>query len=422
MSKSISKYFIVDRRLSSKDKSTPNRQKFLKRIESQIKDNIPNVLDKESIKDISDGGSVNVVVKGIDEPMFMYDKSVGTNHRIFPGNPGETIISKFDEGEQFEKPKGGKGSGKGKGSNDPTVGEDEFVVSISRDEFLKYFFEDLELPDLIKKTIQSQDEVKLQRHGFRKDGPSSNLDLVRSFKTSLSRRIGMKASLEEKIKKLKEEYELTKGELILIEIQKFEKKLKQIPFLDDSDLIYRRFEFDPQPSVAAVMFCIMDISGSMTQKHKDLSRRYFTLLYLFLTKQYSRVDIVYIQHHTEAKEVTEDEFFNSKENGGTIVLPSLELCSKIIHERYTTDYNIYISTASDGDTWSNDDAIECYKYMKMDLLPIAQYITYSEILTGGTSDLWKQYSKLKKSPNFSMSVIDNKEDVWKVFRKMFVKK
>lgn len=429
----MSKSFIIDRRLNSKGNSITNRNKFLKRVESQIKENIGNILNNQSIKDINNNGTIKVPIKGIEEPTFAYDHSKGIKHKVFPGNPGEEKISKFDEGDTISKPKSSKGKGGKKGSNDPTIGEDEFVINISKDEFLEYFFQDLELPDITKKMLLSDDSLKYKRHGFKTDGPFSSLDLVKSYRNSLARRIGMQVSIENKIKELKDSLEeAIKNSLtieikaIQLEIEFLEKQLLAIPYLDDKDLSYRNYEPKPEPNFSAVMFCIMDISASMGKKEKDIARRFFTLLYLFLSKQYPKVDIVFIQHHTEAKEVNEETFFNSKENGGTVVKPALELMKKIIEERYDSNWNIYACQASDGDVWNQSDAIGSAKVLA-EIMPSLQYMAYIEINENRSlkikTDLWKAYRKIVADfPHMSMKSIKEVNEIWTVFKKLFEKK
>ena len=110
------------------------------------------------------------------------------------------------------------------------------------------------------------------------------------------------------------------------------------------------------------MFCLMDVSGSMDEERKDIAKRFFILLYLFLTRNYERIEVVFIRHHTIAKEVDEDEFFHSRESGGTVVSSALKLMQEIIRERYPlTEWNIYAAQASDGDNWDDDSssAITC---------------------------------------------------------------
>jgi len=412
---------IVDRRKNNKGKSHNNRQKFLKRVEGQIKRAIPDIISKESIKDSHTGGKVRVPIKGIKEYSFSHDPKTGNKKFVRPGN------DKFTEGDRVPKPKGGDGSGRGKGSNNPEISEDEFFVEISREEFLKYFFEDLELPNMVKKYMQSTDSFENRRAGFIKYGNPSKLNIKTSYQQSLARQIALKGAYMQKLKKLKEKLEETKDEkerLALEEqIKNLEKLAITIPFFEEVDLRYNNYEQVPLPTTSAAMFCIMDVSASMGYHEKDIAKRFFTLLYLFLTKSYKNVEIIFIRHHTLAKEVDEEEFFNSRESGGTVVAPSLELMHKIIKERYDANqWNIYCCQATDGDVWSDRDAIECGKILEDDILPLIQYMAYLEIndheMDGA---LWQVYQKFRDNKSFSMRNIYDVNQIWPVFKGLFKK-
>ena len=193
--------------------------------------------------------------------------------------------------------------------------------------------------------------------------------------------------------------------------------------MEEVDLKYNNFETYPVPTTCAVMFCIMDISGSMGEKEKDISKRFFMLLYMFLTKQYQKIEIVFIRHHTEAKEVTEEEFFNSRESGGTMVHPALKLMDKIIKERYDQNWNIYAAQASDGDVWNKTDADDCYKILNTELLNKIQYMVYIEVCRTSDGDLWENYKLLSKNRNnFEVGKISEVSQIWKVFQDFFKKK
>lgn len=415
---------IIDRRKNTKGKSINNRQKFLKRVEDQIKKAIPDIISQESIKDSTGKGNVKVPIQGIKEPNFRHDPKSGRKHVIRPGN------DKFNEGDQIPKPEGGGGSGagQGKGSNSPEITQDDFMVILSRDEFLKYFFDDLELPNMVKKYMESTVDFKNQRAGYTKNSIPSRLNIVSSFQQSLARQISIRGAYDAKLKKLKAllktEQDVDAKEVLEREIARIERLKVTIPFFEDVDLRYNHFERIPQPVTSAVMFCIMDVSASMGYHEKDIAKRFFTLLYLFLTKQYQKVEIVFIRHHTEAKEVGEEEFFNSRESGGTVVAPSLKLMKKIVDERYNESYwNIYCCQASDGDVWSNGDAIDCGQILKNEVLPICQYMAYIEIKNRGLEGyLWHAYKKLRNCDNFSMRNINDVTQIWPVFKALFKKK
>ena len=413
---------IVDRRKNTKGKSINNRQKFLKRVEDQIKKALPDIISKESIKDSSNGGKVRVPIKGVSEPSFRHDPASGKRHTVRPGN------DRFNEGDRIAKPEGdGEGAGRGKGSNSPEITEDDFVVLLSREEFLRYFFEDLALPKLVKKYLESTVHYKQKRAGFAKEGNPSRLNVVHSFQQSLARRIALEGVFKKKIKQLEEELANTKDNarqtFLEEEIIRVTKQMKTVPFFEYLDLRYNNFETVPVPTTSAVMFCVMDVSASMGYHEKDVAKRFFTLLYIFLTKQYNNVELVFIRHHTSAKEVNEEEFFNSRESGGTVVSSSLKLMKKIIKERYSpSQWNIYCCQASDGDVWSSSDAEECCQLLQDDILPMVQYMAYIEIKSRGLEGfLWYAYKKLTSQGNFSMRIINDVTQIWPVFKDLFKK-
>ncbi|EMR01798.1 YeaH/YhbH family protein [Cesiribacter andamanensis] len=413
---------IVDRRKNNKGKSTGNRQKFLRRVEDQIKKAIPDIMSQESIKDAGTGGSVSVPIKGIDEPSFHHQPGSGRKYLVRPGN------DRFNEGDRIPKPEGeGKGGGgRGKGSNSPEITQDEFTVVLSREEFLKYFFDDLALPNLLKKFMDSTYTFSYKRAGYTKDSVPSRLNIKSSFQQSLARQIALKGAYEKKLKALMLQLEGVAEEeermLLEVEIEKVARQARTIPFFEDVDLRYNNFEQVPTPVTSAVMFCIMDVSGSMGQHEKDIAKRFFTLLYLFLTRQYKNVELVFIRHHTEAKEVDEEEFFNSRESGGTVVAPSLKLMHKIRRERYDDSWNVYCCQASDGDVWSREDAVNCRRLLRELILPSVQYMAYIEINRNSEGDLWQAYKEVCDEINFSMRRIQEVNQIWPVFRGLFRKR
>ncbi|BDC97873.1 YeaH/YhbH family protein [Persicobacter psychrovividus] len=415
---------IIDRRQNSKGKSTSNRHRFLRRVEDQIKKALPDLISQEKITDASKGGTVRVPIKKISEPSFHHDGRTGNKTTVRPGN------DRFNQGDKIPKPPSGegKGSGQGQGSNDPAVTEDEFSVTITRDEFLHYFFDDLELPNLLKKYMEQTEATKLRRAGYSKEGSPAKLAIKTSYQQSMARQIAIKGVLKKKLEGLKAAYEsstdVEEKASLLAEIELVEKQMKNVPFFDHIDLRYKNHEPHPQPITSAVMFCIMDVSASMGEHEKDIAKRFFTLLYIFLQKQYKKIEIVFIRHHTVAKEVDEEEFFNSRESGGTIVAPSLKLMRDIIRERYNlSDWNIYCCQASDGDAWSERDAVECRNIIKEQLLPQVQYMAYLEINNSEYSSyLWQNYKAISEDSGFSIRKIYQVSEIWPVFKGLFKKK
>lgn len=221
---------IIDRRLNSKGKSTSNRQRFLKRVEDQIKKALPDIVSQESIKDSSNGGTVKVPIKGIDEPAFSHDPHTGTKQIVRPGN------DRFSEGDRIPKPKDGEGqgAGSGKGSNSPDVTEDDFVVILSREEFLQFFFDDLELPNLVKKYMEETNSYENRRAGYTKNSNPSRLNIKSTYQQSLARQVSLQGVYKKKLEKLKAEFKASadpiEKDILKKEIEKVERLVKTIPF------------------------------------------------------------------------------------------------------------------------------------------------------------------------------------------------
>ncbi|HEY9380193.1 MAG TPA: DUF444 family protein, partial [Burkholderiales bacterium] len=198
---------------------------------------------------------------------------------------------------------------------------------------------------------------------------------------------------------------------------------RRVPFLDELDLRYRHRVRVPQPVSQAVMFCLMDVSGSMTEDKKDLAKRFFALLYLFLTRKYETVDLVFVRHTDDASEVDEEEFFHGNYSGGTVVLSALELMKDIIDKRYPPSlWNIYGAQASDGDAFGADPE-KSRGYLEKELLPPSRYFAYIDIPTEGleqTSTLWQAYQRIDL-PHFAMKRVSKRTDIYPVFRELFRK-
>ncbi len=414
---------LIDRRPNAKGKSTVNRQRFLRRYKKQIKKAISEQISERSITNIDSGESVSIPTRDISEPTFRNDQG-GVREGVYPGN------KEFAQGDRIKRPPGGAG-GQGRRASDQGEGEDEFVFEISKEEYLDMLFDDLELPNLQKNQLRKMTKSKTVRAGFTNDGVPTNINIVRSLRSALSRRVAMGAEPRRRLHELEAELEaLQQGagsearQLELREeIDALRERIKRIPFIDTFDLRFNNFVQRPEPTSQAVMFCLMDVSGSMDQETKDIAKRFYILLYLFLTRSYRDVDVVYIRHHTQAKEVDEQEFFYSRETGGTIVSSALELTRDIIAQRYPpTDWNIYAAQASDGDNW-NDDSPVCEQLLAKQLLPQLRYYAYVEITRRDHQGLWEHYTRLlEKHDNFAMQHIREHGDIYPVFRRLFQKR
>jgi len=423
---------VIDRRLNQKNKSTVNRQRFIRRYRTQIKKAIAETVSKRSVTDIDKGEDISIPKRDIAEPTFRHGDG-GQKERIFPGN------KEFTQGDQIKRPPTQGGAG-GRRASDTGEGEDEFNFQISNDEYMDILFEDLELPNLKKNKLKKLINYKSVRSGFNTQGTPTNIDIVRSLKGSLARRIAIKSPLtrqlaeaEEMLASLseareqsqtnqdKEQIEIEKN-LLTEQIELLKKRIKRIPYIDTFDLRYKNFTKLPQPTTNAVMFCLMDVSGSMDEQTKEMAKRFYILLYLFLKRTYKDVEVVYIRHHTQAKEVDEQEFFYSKETGGTTVSSALKLMLEIIADRFNpSDWNIYAAQASDGDNWNDDSGI-CYNLLTKQVLPAVRYYTYVEITNREPQNLWHQYQRIiAEHQNFAMQNITEQSDIYPVFREFFQK-
>ena len=416
---------IVDRRLNGKNKSAVNRQKFLRRFRKQIKKSVENIISERSVTDLDKGEKISIPKKDTSEPFFHHAQG-GQRDMVHPGN------KEFHQGDRIPRPKGGSGQGEGGEASDSGEGEDDFVFELSREEFLQFFFEDLELPDLVKTKLSSITETKKVRAGHTSEGTPSNINVVRSLTGAMGRRMALRAPYKKELKIIEPELkELLKRhnetDQIIIDLRErisyLHNRIKKIPFIDSFDLRYDNRIDQPMPTTQAVMFCIMDVSGSMGQEEKDISKRFFMLLYLFLTRTYEKIQIVFISHHTIASEVDEETFFYSRETGGTVVSSSLKLMSSIIKERYPSgDWNIYAAQASDGDNWHNDSKI-CTEILNNNIMPYVQYYSYIEITADQHQNLWEEYTRIQSGwDNFAMKKIEKVADIYPVFRKLFKKR
>jgi len=422
-------HIIIDRRKNDKGKSTDNRRRFVKRVKQQVRDAVKDVIRDGSVGDIinSKEKKVKIPGKGLNQPTFHHDKTGGVKDFVAPGN------KKFNQGDRQDRPPEGGGSGGRKGTPDGE-GEDEFSFHLTKEEFLDLFFQDLELPDMVKKDIAKIEEFENRRAGFSVDGNPSRLNILQSMKRAKGRRLGIRSPKKKKLKLLMEELasleviekNMPRIEELNDEINTLKRKIKAVPFLDDMDLRYNRWEKFPMPTTQAVMFGIMDVSASMGEWEKEMAKRFFMLMLLFLHYNYERVDIVWIRHHTRAIEVDEDEFFHSRETGGTIVSSALQLMKEIISERYPiAQWNIFGCQISDGDNWGHDN-IEACDIMRKYILPQSQYFAYIEVdqyRAGGESDLWPYYEALKgEFKNMQLAVINNITEIYPVFRGLFEKR
>lgn len=423
---------IIDRRLSGKNKSIGNRERFLRRYKDQIKGAVRRAIDGRGIRDLERGEDIRIPKKDISEPVFHHGQG-GQRDMVHPGNQD------YVAGDRIKRPKGGgAGGGSGQGqASDSGEGEDDFVFSLSKEEFMQVFFEDLALPHLIRTQLAETPEWKSHRAGFTNDGTPSNLHIVRSMRGALGRRIALGNDSRRELRRFEQQLAelqaqpqprptdlLAEQELLDLQtrIAELRARIGHIPFLDPIDLRFRSRVKVPVPTSKAVMFCVMDVSGSMDESRKELSKRFFILLYLFLTKHYEKIDIVFIRHHTQAQEVDEQGFFHSTETGGTVVSSALVLMEEIIRARYPSDqWNIYGAQASDGDNWHHDSG-RCREILQNKILPLCRYYAYVQVAEP-EQNLWDEYTRLGEvsGPHFAMRKVTSADQIYPVFRDLFKK-
>lgn len=428
---------FIDRRLNPKDRSLGNRQRFLARAREELKRTINEQIRSGKITDVDADHVVPIPAKGTSEPSFQHAHTSGHREYPLPGN------KEFRPGDRIQKPADG-GGGKGKGSSSSGELEDDFRFVLSREEVLDLFFEDLELPDLVKLDLKEASAFKPRRAGYAITGAPTNINVARTMRQSYGRRIALRRPKQHEIDTIAEEIAALEAELkpgaaalerlasLRRELETLSRRRKMIPYVDPVDIRFSRFEPQPLPNAKAVMFCLMDVSGSMGEREKDLAKRFFVLLHLFLKRRYERTEIVFIRHTHEAHEVDEETFFYSTQSGGTIVSTALDEMRSVIQERYPSqEWNIYAAQASDGDN-SGDDSERCISLLNREVMRLCQYYAYVEIIderereifrtTDNGTSLWKAYRVVGlKWPNFQMTRIAKPADIYPVFHKLFAK-
>jgi uncharacterized sporulation protein YeaH/YhbH (DUF444 family) len=424
---------FIDRRLNPKDKSLGNRQRFLRRAREELKQSIRDQIRAGRIADVDSEHVVSMPARGIGEPSFNDAKGSGRRQHILPGN------RHFAPGDRIPKP----GQGGGASSPGKTASEDDFRFVLSREEVLDLFFEDLELPDMVKLNLKEILAFKPRRAGFAATGSPTNINVARTMRNSHGRRIALRRPKQAELDVIAEELATLEAEpsgaaarqriaALEEELERLGRRRKRIAYVDPVDIRFNRFDSRPIPNANAVMFCLMDVSGSMGEREKDLAKRFFVLLHLFLKRRYDRTEIVFIRHTHEAREVDEETFFYNTQSGGTIVSTALQEMHRIIGERYpSSEWNIYAAQASDGDNFATDSE-RCIGLLDGQIIRLCQYFAYVEIIderethifgaTENGTSLWRAYSTVNlKWPNFQMSRIATAADIYPVFRQLFAR-
>lgn len=412
---------LIDRRLNGRNRSAVNRERFIRRYKERIRESVAEAMGRRSIKDLDRGERIEITRKGIKEPQFHHGPG-GRREAVYPGN------REFAAGDHLPRPMGGVR--RGSKASDSGEDEDAFSFVLSREEFLQFFFDDLALPDLVKTKLAQITEFKTVRAGFTSSGVPSNINIVRSLRGAAARRRALRGPHERSLREAETALAAVGDDapaadrLILEEeILRLRRRVEAVPFIDTFDLRFNNRVLQPRPITQAVMFCLMDVSGSMSESRKDLAKRFFALLYLFLSRSYERMHVIFIRHHTQASEVSEADFFSARDTGGTVVSSALELMRDIIAERYPAgDWNLYAAQASDGDNWI-DDSPRCADLLTNHLLSQLQYFAYVQVGVELEQGLWQEYAKLAETwPSFEMQKITSPAEIYPVFRTLFQRK
>lgn len=380
---------FTDRRSVKPQNPAINRKKFVDRYKGVIGDQVDKIIDKKSIKDIvgQDKHKVSIPKKTLDEPTPTYS-SKGKRDIVLPGNKD------WVKGDHMPNPSGGGRSGRD-GSNEDNDGTDEFEFILTKEEMLEIFFKDMELPNFIKEGLKKSVKMVTKRSGFTNVGTPSNLDIKKTYEQSISRRICHK------------------------------NKDTKPPLFDEIDLRYRNFEKRPEPVKHAVMFLLMDVSGSMGEHHKLLAKKFFILLHLFLTQTYETIDVIFIRHTTSAQEVTEHQFFYDRINGGTVISVAYDLALEIKEKRYAgKTCNFYMAQASDGGNYQEDNE-SCLDIVANKILPDFQYFAFLQVEDPRYTEsqqLLNWYKQLAKQvENMGVGMCNHPSDVYPLLHKLFQK-
>lgn len=370
------------------DRSARDRQRHRTKIRNSIKENIADIIAEESIIGSSKDKIVKVPIRSIKEYRFIYgDNSPGVAQGNGESKPGD-VVGKGDPGQP---------DASGQAGDQP--GSDVFETDVTIEELVEIMFEDLELPDLERKSYrQIESEVLQKRKGYQKEGIRSRLDKRRTARNRIRRKLAVTGSTS-----------YSEGE-------------ERFPFHKE-DMRYHRVTTDKREQSNAVVICIMDTSGSMGTVKKYLARSFYFLLYQFTRSRYQQVEVVFISHHTEAKEVTEQDFFHKVESGGTYISSGYRLALDIIQDRYHPSlWNVYAFHCSDGDNFysDNDRALAAAN----ELCEVCNLFGYGEIKPSGSAyysgSMLEVFSSVEHE-NFQAITIERKEDLWAGFKNFLTK-
>lgn len=381
---------IIDRRQTKRDKGSTSRQRFIERHKKYLKEKVNDVVNGKSLKDLAKGN--NTKIKGNKN-----DINIGSPHRTSPND--NTVVpgnKDYQKGDTIRVKKNSAGRGPGKG--DPggtTISEDEFQFILTKEEFRSLLFDQLEIPNLYKRSGEGEEVDYLKNAGYTKRGIPGRLSVLKTYIQAIGRHVADQKDKDDEVE------------------------------LDDEDLRYRNLVVKTKPVTKAVMFCVMDVSGSMGETEKTIAKKFYLLMYLFLTTKYNNIDIRFIIYHSEAKEVEEEEFFSTRENGGTYTYYALEKVKEIIDSDYdlNTD-NIYLSLVSDGGEFQPELTLTKTKELMTDLNHMAYLEVVDEIWYGYGGPALSEYYKgaeMTKDKNFGLATCKSESAIYDCLRTLFDK-
>jgi sporulation protein YhbH len=372
------------------DRAAGDRQRHREKVRQAIRENIADIIAEESIIGKDRDRIIKVPIRGVKEYRFVYGNDTpGVAQGDGNSQPGQVVGQRDAEGKGRPDKAGDR------------PGVDYYETDVSLDELIDLMFEDLELPDLERKKMREIPAARLtKRKGYRSVGIRVRLDKRRTVKAKLRRQLAT--------------HKTPPGQE--------PKPDRRFPFHDD-DLTYRHVVIDTKEESNAVVLCIMDTSGSMDTMKKYLARSFFFLLYQFIRSKYRNVEIVFVAHHTEAKEVTEEEFFHKGESGGTLISSGYQKALEIVAQRYHPSlWNVYAFHCSDGDNFDSDNAAALRA--ARELTDLCNLFGYGEIKPLGSryyeSSMLNVFRRLE-APNFQTVLIERKEDVWPSFKALLAK-
>ncbi len=380
------------------DRSAGDRLRHRQKVRESIRDNIADIIAEESIIGKDRDRVIKVPLRGIKEYRF-----------VFGDNAGGAGQGEGDTQEGQVVGKAGQQPGKGDDMAGDRPGVDYYETEVTLEELIEIMFEDLELPNLERRALREVlSERSSKRKGYRHVGIRVRLDKRRTAKQRVMRMLAA-----------------GRGPRQMAEAAALEGNVadeRRFPFHKD-DLRYKHIEIDTREESNAVVICIMDTSGSMDTMKKYLARSFFFLLYQFVSTRYRNVEIVFIAHHTEAREVTEEEFFHKGESGGTFISSGYQKALEIIAERYHPSlWNVYAFHCSDGDNFESDNpaALKAAE----ELANLCNLFGYGEIKPLGSryyeSSMLNVFRRIQ-NPNFHTVLIERKEDIWPSFKAFLAK-